>query len=170
MSDLVAASSGEWLIAAFLVVTSVVALGAASREWRGTDGADPFRAPDWWPADMPLWRALIRAGPTGAVESLFVAGGFVFALIEGSALADALEIAFRVLVIATIALLVLVGLYNRPSPLVAPRLRRYPGVLAEWKGAVPNPTEGGTDGHASGGHHGDRDRDRARDRHQHRAG
>jgi hypothetical protein len=91
-------------------------------EWRGTDGVSPKEAPDWWPFDMPTWRAVIRAGPVGALEAAFAALNYFVRhpVTQG-------------LVLATLALMIVIGLYNRPSWAVAPRFRRYPGAIDEWK-------------------------------------
>ena len=108
-------------------------------EWRGADGADPYRPPEWWPFDPPTWRALIRSGPAGAVEAVLVGARYLVSLLDDSPVASALVALFQALVLVTLALMLLVGLYNRPAWAVAPRFREFPGAVDEWKGAEPPP-------------------------------
>jgi len=129
----------ELLIAVFFAATGIYALRVARAEWGAGDGADPFQAPEWWPFDLTLWRALLRAGPVGAVEAVFFAGRYVASLPDDSAVADAIATGFGVLIAVTVALIVAVGLYNRPAWAVAPRFRRFPGAIDEWQGRQPTP-------------------------------
>ncbi len=127
------------LIALFFAATGIYALLVARAEWGGGTGADPYRAPDWWPFDLPTWRALLRAGPVGAVEAVFFAARYASSLPEGSPAADALETALGVLIALTVALMVLIGLYNRPAWAVPPPFRRFPGAIDEWQGRAEPP-------------------------------
>lgn len=126
-----------WLIGVALVGAALYALRVAASEWRGTDGVDPFRAPEWWPFDMPAWRALIRAGPVGAVEGTLFGARYLASLLEDSPVAEAAQAVLTALMLVALALMVLIGLYNRPSRAVAPRFRAFPGAIDEWNGARP---------------------------------
>ena len=101
-------------------------------------GADPYRAPEWWPFDLPTWRGLLRAGPVGAVEAVFFAARYAVSLPEGS-VADALETVLGVVIALTVALMVVVALYNRPAWAVRPALRGFPGAIDEWQGRAEPP-------------------------------
>jgi hypothetical protein len=118
----------DWIIGSVTLVAGLYALRAIWSEWRGENGPDLRRAPDWWPFDLPLWRALVRAGPVGAVEAPLMGGAFLAS--------GALDAMFSVLAATALALMLLVALYNRPAILVAPALRGLPGLIDEWK-ALP---------------------------------
>ena len=127
------------MIGLVLVGAGLYAVGVARSEWRGTGGADPYRAPEWWPLDLPAWRALIRAGPAGAVEAVLFGARYLVSLPENSSVGSALGVLLQVLILLTLAVMVLVGLYNRPGWAVAPRLRHFPGAIDEWNGHEPPP-------------------------------
>ncbi len=132
----------DLLLAVFFAVTGLYSLRVARAEWGGGGGADPYRAPDWWPFDLPTWRGLLRAGPVGAVEAVFFAARYAASLPEGSA-ADALETVLGVLIALTVALMVVVALYNRPAWAVPPALRGFPGAIDEWQGRAEPPLRTG---------------------------
>lgn len=74
----------DWLIGLVLVGADLYAVRVLRSEWRGTDGADPYQAPEWWPFDLPAWRALIRSGPAGAVEAVLVGASYLVSLVDNS--------------------------------------------------------------------------------------
>jgi hypothetical protein len=131
-----------WTLGVVTLAAGLYALVAMRAEWRGEREIDVHRAPEWWPLDLPSWRALVRAGPMGAVEAPFAGALIVVSALEDTAVTQALEVVLTAAVVVTLALMVIVGLYNRPAVLVSPRLRAYPGALDEWNGA-PVPPPGG---------------------------
>jgi hypothetical protein len=130
----------RWIIVAALAATSIYALRELWADWRGRRESYLFRAPEWWPFDMPAWRALVRAGPVGAVDGILAAAKYGVSGLGESAARDVVDTALEVLIVVVLLLMVAVGLFNRPSALVAPALRRFPGAVDEWRGAaVPGP-------------------------------
>jgi len=129
-----------WTLGVVTLVAGLFAIFALGAEWRGEREIDVHHAPDWWPFDMPAWRALVRAGPMGAVEAPFAGALIVVSALDDTAVAQTLEVLLTAAVVVALALMVIVGLFNRPAALVPPRLRAYPGALEEWNGApVPPP-------------------------------
>ena len=121
----------ELLLGLVVVAAALFGVHVARSEWRGAGGADPFVPPDWWPFDLPAWRALIRTGPVAAVEGLLVGAKSLVSLLPvTSAVATVLQAA----ILLTLALMLLVALYNRPEWAVVPRFRALPGAIAEWNG------------------------------------
>jgi hypothetical protein len=49
----------RWVIGVVVVLAGLYALRVLWSEWRGENGPDLYRAPDWWPLDLPVWRALV---------------------------------------------------------------------------------------------------------------
>jgi hypothetical protein len=135
---------GRWIIGAVTVAAGLYGLYALRWEWRGGGEINVLEAPEWWPFDLPAWRALIRSGPLGVVEAPFAGAAIIASGLEGGYLVDALQFVFSGLATVTLALLILVALINRPAALVAPRFRQFPGAIDEWRGA-PIPTATGPD-------------------------
>ena len=130
----------RWTLGVVTLAAGLYALSALRAEWRGEREIDVHRAPEWWPFDLPSWRALVRAGPMGAVEAPFMGAAIIFSALEDTAATQALEAVFTGLAVVALALAVIVGLFNRPVVLVSPRLREFPGAVEEWNGApVPPP-------------------------------
>ena len=116
-----------------------------------------YMLPGWWQnkrgmhADTPpasaryspaTFRAFVRAWPCLAIGFLVCIPLFVaFKLAaDGSALEVTLEtITGLACVLFWFILAPAIALWNRPSFLVAPHLRRLPGWLAERRGARPDP-------------------------------
>jgi hypothetical protein len=117
----------RWIIGGVVVVAGLYAFRALWSEWRGQNGPDLYRAAGWWPFSLPLWRALVRSGPIGAVEAPLLGGVYL-----ASGVLDIVPSAFATL---SLALVVVVALFNRPRFVVAPGLRELPGLIDEWKGA-----------------------------------
>ena len=90
-------------------------------------------APDWWPFDLPAWRALVRSAPVGAAEGVVWGAWFIADGLPDSAFVDTVETALQVLVVLALVLMVAVALFNRPQMLVSPPLRNLPGALEEWR-------------------------------------
>jgi hypothetical protein len=88
---------------------------------------------EWWPFDLPAWRGLIRTGPVAAVEGLLVGAKSLVSLLPAP---SALDAVLQGAILLTLALMLLVALYNRPAWAVAPRFRGFPGAVAEWNGAL----------------------------------
>ena len=128
-----------WTLGVVTLVAGLFALFALRAEWRGEREIDVHHAPDWWPFDMPAWRALVRAGPMGAVEAPFAGALIVVSALDDTAVTQTLEVLLTAAVVVALALMVIVGLFNRPAALVPPRLRAYPGALEEWNGAPAPP-------------------------------
>jgi hypothetical protein len=129
-----------WTLGVLTLAAGLYALVAMRAEWRGEREIDVHHPPEWWPFDLPSWRALVRAGPMGAVEAPFAGALIVVSALDDTAITQALEVALTAAVVVTLALMVIVGLFNRPAALVSPRLRAYPGAVEEWNGTeVPPP-------------------------------
>jgi hypothetical protein len=118
----------DWILGSVTVVAGLYAFRELWTGWRGEDGRPLSRAPDWWPFDLPLWRALVRSGPLGAAEAPLLAGAYLAS--------GALDVVFSALATLALVLMVVVALFNRPAFLVAPGLRGLPGLVDEWK-ALP---------------------------------
>jgi hypothetical protein len=122
-----------WVIGGVMVVAGLYALRVLWSEWRGENGPDLYRAADWWPFDLPLWRALVRSGPIGAIEAPLVGAVYIAS--------GPLDVVLSVLATLSLVLMLVVALFNRPSLLVAPGMRELPGLVDEWRGA-PMPRSG----------------------------
>jgi hypothetical protein len=130
----------RWIIGGLTLAAGLYGLYALRSEWRGEGEINVRDAPDWWPFDLPAWRALIRSAPMGALEAPFMGAAIIVSGLDDTPLTDALSILFYGLATLVLALLILVGLFNRPATLVAPRFRRFPGAIDEWRGApIPPP-------------------------------
>jgi hypothetical protein len=128
------------IIGGLTFVAGLYGLYALRREWRGGGGVNVRQAPDWWPFDLPAWRALIRSAPIGAVEAPFAGAAIIVSALDTTPVTAAVRIVLWGLVTLTLAAAVLVALFNRPATLVAPRFRAFPGAIEEW-GGVPIPEE-----------------------------
>ena len=117
----------RWIIGGIVLVAGLYALRVLWSDWRGENRPDLYQAPDWWPFDLPLWRALVRSGPIGAVEAPLLGGVYIAS--------GPLDVVLSVLATLSLILMLVVALLNRPRFLVAPALRELPGLLDEWKGA-----------------------------------
>jgi hypothetical protein len=132
-----------WIIGGLTLFAGLYGLYALRREWRGA-GDSVRDAPDWWPFDPPAWRGLLRSAPVGALEAPFAGAAIIVSELEGTPATDAVGFVLYAAVILTFALFILVGLFNRPAALVAPRFRAFPGAIDEWRG-VPIPADGATE-------------------------
>ena len=121
----------QLLIGLAVVAAAAYGVRVARSEWRGAGGADPNAAPEWWPFDLPAWRGLIRTGPVAAVEGLLVGTRSLASFLHAP---SALDAVLQGAILLTLALMLLVALYNRPAWAVAPRFRAMPGAVAEWNG------------------------------------
>ena len=121
----------HWLLGGVTLLGGLVGLAATGRNPEGLS-AQITSAPDWWPFDLPSWRALVRIAPLGAAEGVVWGGWFIADGLPDSALVDAAETLLQVLVVLAIGLMVAVALWNRPRALVSPPLRHLPGALQEW--------------------------------------
>jgi hypothetical protein len=119
----------RWVIGGVVVVGGLYALRVIWSEWRGENGPDLYRAADWWPFDLPLWRALLRSGPIGAVEAPLLGAVYIAS--------EPIDVVLSVLATLSLALMLVVALFNRPRVLVAPGMRELPGLVDEWRGDVP---------------------------------
>jgi hypothetical protein len=128
------------LIGLLTLVAGLYGLYALRGEWRGA-GESVREAPEWWPFDLPAWRALLRSAPVGAVEAPLVGAAIVVTELD-STVADAAGTVLYGLAILTFVLFVLVGLFNRPAALVPPRFRAFPGAIDEWRGVPIPPATG----------------------------
>jgi hypothetical protein len=115
----------SWILGGVALVAGLYGLRLLWAEWRGENRPDIHRAPDWWPFDLPLWRALVRSGPIGAVEAPLT-GGIVIA-------SGVLDVVLSVLAAGSFVLMLRVALFNRPRFLVARGLRGLPGLIDERK-------------------------------------
>ena len=115
----------QLLIGLAVVAAAVYGVRVARSEWRGAGGADPNVAPEWWPFDLPAWRGLIRTGPVAAVEGLLVGTRSLASFLPAP---SALDAVLQGAILLTLALMLLVALYNRPTWAVAPRFRTFPGA------------------------------------------
>jgi hypothetical protein len=118
----------DWIIGGVVIGAGLFAIRALWSEWRVDGSAKLHRAPDWWPFDLPLWRALVRSGPVGAAEAPLLGGAYVAS--------GPLDPVFAVLATLALVLMLVVALFNRPKLLVAPGLRDLPGLVDEWR-ALP---------------------------------
>jgi hypothetical protein len=134
--------AGSWIIGSLTLVAGLYGLYALRGEWRGETEINVREAPDWWPFDLPAWRALIRSAPMGAVEAPFMGAAIIVSGLDGSHLTDVLGVVLYGIAAVALGLLILVGLYNRPAALVAPRFRAFPGAIDEWRGAPTPPPSG----------------------------
>jgi hypothetical protein len=123
----------RWIIGGVVLVAGLYALRVLWWEWRGEGQPDLYQAPDWWPFDLPLWRALVRSGPIGAVEAPLLGGVYLAS--------GVLDVVLSVFVALSLVLTLVVALFNRPRFLVAPGLRELPGLIGERKGE-PVPQRG----------------------------
>jgi hypothetical protein len=95
--------------------------------------ADIQHPAGWWPFDLPSWRALVRIAPVGAVEGVVWGVWFIAEGLPDSGLVDAVEAVLQVLMLAALASLLSIALFNRPRILVSPPLRELPGAIDEWR-------------------------------------
>ena len=95
--------------------------------------ADLERPADWWPFDLPSWRALVRIAPLGAAEAVAWGAWFIVAGLPDSGPVDIIQAVLQVLVLLVLGSMLAVALYNRPRMLVSPALRKLPGAIEEWR-------------------------------------
>ena len=95
--------------------------------------ADITRPAGWWPFDLPSWRALVRIAPVGAAEGVVWGVWFIAAGLPDSVPVDTVEAVLQVLMLAALASLLAVALFNRPRIFVIPPLRELPGAIEEWR-------------------------------------
>ena len=122
----------HWLLGGVTLLGGVVGLATMSRNPDGLR-VQVTSAPDWWPFDLPAWRALVRIAPVGAAEGVVWGAWFIADGLPDSAFVDTVETALQVLVVLALVLMVAVALFNRPQMLVSPPLRNLPGALEEWR-------------------------------------
>jgi len=122
----------HWVVGGVTLLGGLVGLATMLRNPDGLS-VDLHRPPDWWPFDLPSWRALVRIAPVGAAEGIVWGAWFIVNGLPDSGGVDTVEVVLQVLVVAATVLLVSVALVNRPGTLVLPRMREFPGVLEEWR-------------------------------------
>jgi hypothetical protein len=122
----------NWLLGGVTLLGGLVGLAAILRNPDGLS-ADLDRPPDWWPFDLPGWRALVRIAPVGAAEGIVWGAWFITNGLSDSTAVGAAETALQALVVAATVLLVSVALFNRPRAIVLPRMRGLPGAIEEWQ-------------------------------------
>jgi hypothetical protein len=122
----------HWILGGLTLVGGLFGLAVLLRD-PATPPAELDRPPDWWPFDLPAWRALVRIAPLGAAEGTIWGAWFIANGLTDSAAVDALETVLQVLVAVALALIVTVALFNRPRALVLPPLRPLPGAIEEWR-------------------------------------
>jgi hypothetical protein len=121
----------HWLLGGATLVGGLFGLATIARNPAGLS-ADLDRPPDWWPFDLPTWRALVRIAPVGAAEGVVWGAWFIVEGLSDSGPVDAVEVALQALILIALAALVTVALFNRPRMLVSPLLRERPGLIEEW--------------------------------------
>ena len=100
----------------------------------------PDQVPAGWPYGGPSWRAFARLTPLGGVALGVLPLTFLVSRFD----AGWAKLASDVLIGASMLLFLLivtVSLFNRPKFAVAPHLRHQPGLLDEWRGTPPPPTQ-----------------------------
>jgi hypothetical protein len=122
----------HWVLGGLTLLGGLFGLVTMLRNPAGLN-ADLHRPPDWWPFDLPSWRALVRIAPVGAAEGVVWGAWFIVNGLPDSRGVDTAETVLQVLVVAATAALVSVALFNRPGTLVLPRMRELPGALEEWR-------------------------------------
>jgi hypothetical protein len=123
----------HWLLGGVGVIGGVYGLVALIRRPAGLV-ADLSRPAEWWPFDLPSWRALVRIAPVGAAEGVLWGAWFIAEGLPDSGAVDAVEAVLQVLMLAALAALIAVALFNRPRILVSPPLRELPGAIEDWRG------------------------------------
>jgi hypothetical protein len=121
----------HWLLGGVTLAGGLFGLAAIARNPAGVAG-DVDRPVDWWPFDLPSWRALVRIAPLGALEGAVWGAWFIADGLSDSTPVDIVETALQVALIVVLAAMVAVALYNRPRTLVSPALRDLPGAVEEW--------------------------------------
>ena len=122
----------HWVLGGITLVGGMVGLAALARN-PAAQSADLARPPDWWPFDLPSWRALVRIAPLGAAEGVIWGARFILLGLSDSTAVDVVGTALQVLIVIILLLMVTVALFNRPGMLVSPGLRELPGALEEWR-------------------------------------
>ena len=95
----------RWIIGGIVLVAGLYALRVLWSDWRRENPPDLYQAPDWWPFDLPLWRALVRSGPIGAVEAPLLGGVYIAS--------GPLDVVLSVLATLSLVLMLVVALLNR---------------------------------------------------------
>jgi hypothetical protein len=124
----------HWVLGGITFVGGLFGLAALARN-PAAQSAGLDSPADWWPFDLPSWRALVRIAPLGAAEGVIWGAWFILQGLSDSTALDAAETVLQVLIVITLVLMVIVALYNRPRMFVSPPLRELPGALEEWRGA-----------------------------------
>ena len=122
----------NWLLGGVTLIGGLYGLVSISRNPSGL-AAEIDRPVEWWPFDLPSWRAVVRIAAVGAAEGVAWGAWFIFTGLPDSTAVDAVETALQVLVLAALASLLAVALFNRPRMFVSPPLRELPGAIEEWR-------------------------------------
>jgi hypothetical protein len=122
----------HWLLGGLTLLGGLFGLVTIARNPAGLS-ADLDHPPEWWPFDLPTWRALVRIAPVGAAEGVVWGAWFIVEGLPDSGAVDAVETALQALVLLALAALGAVALFNRPRILVSPPLRDLPGLIEEWR-------------------------------------
>jgi hypothetical protein len=127
----------HWLLGGVAMVGGLFGLATIARHPAGL-AADLTRPVEWWPFDLPSWRALVRIAPMGAAEAVVWGAWFIAAGLADSGPVDTVEAVLQILVLLALASLVAIALFNRPRILVSPPLRELPGAIEEWRSDRPH--------------------------------
>jgi hypothetical protein len=122
----------NWLLGGVTLVGGLFGLVSIIRRPTGV-AAEINRPPEWWPFDLPSWRALVRIAPVGAAEGVIWGAWFIAAGLADSGPVDAVQAVLQVLIVVALVALLAVALFNRPRILVSPPLRELPGAIDEWR-------------------------------------
>jgi hypothetical protein len=121
-----AMSTGDWIpFGASIAAIAIGAYRALPYVWSPPAGAPELEAPRWWPYTDRVFHATVRALP--ALLVFFLVGAILIPLSalrgDGAAWNYAYDACLAVLFV-TLAIVVCVALFNRPSVIVPPHLRR----------------------------------------------
>jgi hypothetical protein len=125
---------GHILLGGVTMAGGLFGLAAIARRPAGLV-ADLDQPPEWWPFDLPSWRALVRIAPVGALEGVIWGAWFIVESLPDSGPVDAVEGVLQILQLIALAALLAIALFNRPRMLVSPPLRELPGAIEEWREA-----------------------------------
>jgi hypothetical protein len=122
----------HWLLGGLTLAGGVFGLLTMARRPAGL-AADLSRPAEWWPFDLPSWRALVRIAPVGAAEGAIWGAWYIAEGLPDSGPVDTAEAVLQALILVALVLLLSVALFNRPRLLVSPPLRDLPGAIEEWR-------------------------------------
>jgi hypothetical protein len=130
----------DWIV--FVALAALVVGGSLGvrHQWRGGYGV--WRAPSWWVWGEPAFHAWRRIS---LVAVATIAVGNLMFLLAGLGVHESGGVAPWIVVVLTLILLSLftlattIAFYNRPRRLVAPHLRREPGIVDAYKNRKRRP-------------------------------